>query len=300
MKIVRQRPVVLLLSLGFALPGLLAASTPVEPPPGAERDVLLVYFAALVGSRDPQKVPVEGVYLSPSQLAETIAVWDPRSDDEEIKGLLQLGALGEVLRQIAPLPDTGGGLAATFSFGKATHDLEMQIQPSPRDPTFVVARLQLYRAGELIFAPSLGAKLGERQTLTTRMDGPDGPFIFCVFEVHRVPEARLRELGVTRAWRELSRADPQKLADAPKKVSGADPEYTDEARAARVQGVVILKVRIDAEGRPGEISVLKGLPMGLTERAVEAVRGWRFTPPVVGGQPAAVEANVSVNFRLDE
>ncbi|HSM51809.1 MAG TPA: hypothetical protein VLA75_10435 [Thermoanaerobaculia bacterium] len=202
----RHRSVALLVAL--ALP-CLAGAEPPPPAPAAEPEVLLVYFAALVGGKDPQKVPVAGVYLSPSQLADAISLWDPGSDNEEIKSLLQLGALGEVVRQIAPLPASGGGLAATFSFDGSTYDVDLHVQPQRRDPATVSARLQLFRTGELIFAPSLGTKVGERLTLTSRMDGPDGLFLFCVFEVHRVPESKLREVGVTRAWREVSRVAPR-------------------------------------------------------------------------------------------
>ena len=85
---------------------------------------------------------------------------------------------------------------------------------------------------------------------------------------------------------------------APEKVSGGDPAYTEVARRARVQGVVILEATIDREGRVRSTRVLKTLPFGLDEKAREAVSGWRFTPARQDGRPVTVLYTVTVNFRL--
>lgn len=68
---------------------------------------------------------------------------------------------------------------------------------------------------------------------------------------------------------------------------------------ARLQGVVILESVIDREGRVGQVRILKGLPMGLSEKAVEAVRKWRFKPALLDGKPVPVFYNLTVNFELD-
>jgi len=78
------------------------------------------------------------------------------------------------------------------------------------------------------------------------------------------------------------------------------PGYTPEARAARIQGAVVLETVIDAGGRVGTIKVLRGLPLGLTEAAVEAVREWRFNPATLDGVPVAVDYVLAVRFRLDD
>lgn len=85
----------------------------------------------------------------------------------------------------------------------------------------------------------------------------------------------------------------------PVKISGPDPEYTDTARQANAQGVVILQLVIDTQGRVEATKVLKGLDLGLTERAVEAVRQWRYEPAQRNGEPTAVYFNVTVPFRLE-
>lgn len=56
------------------------------------------------------------------------------------------------------------------------------------------------------------------------------------------------------------------------------PVYTDEARHVKVQGTVTLRVLVGADGKAAQIRVVRGVGYGLEERAIETVRGWRFTP----------------------
>ena len=85
---------------------------------------------------------------------------------------------------------------------------------------------------------------------------------------------------------------------APKPVFTPDPEYSEEARKSKYQGVVVLWLVIGPDGRPHEIRVARPLGMGLDEKAIEAVRTWRFEPARKDGQPVAVQMNVEVSFRL--
>jgi TonB family protein len=57
-----------------------------------------------------------------------------------------------------------------------------------------------------------------------------------------------------------------------------DPQYTDEAREAKLQGRVTLQVLVGADGRPAQIRIVQGIGMGLDERAEQAIRGWKFVP----------------------
>ena len=86
----------------------------------------------------------------------------------------------------------------------------------------------------------------------------------------------------------------------PVRVQTPPPDYTPEARRARIQGVVVLDAVIDAEGRVASVKVLRGLPLGLTESAQEAVREWRFEPATLHGVPVAVEFILAVRFSLGE
>ncbi len=85
---------------------------------------------------------------------------------------------------------------------------------------------------------------------------------------------------------------------APRVLYDPDPEYSEEARKAKHQGTVVLWIVVRPDGRAHEIRVSRALGMGLDEKAVEAVRKWRFEPALKDGQPVPVQVNVEVNFRL--
>jgi protein TonB len=85
---------------------------------------------------------------------------------------------------------------------------------------------------------------------------------------------------------------------APKALFAPDPEYSEEARKAKYQGTVVLWLVVSADGKPQQIRVQRPLGMGLDEKAVEAVKQWRFEPARKDGQAVPVMINVEVNFRL--
>ena len=76
------------------------------------------------------------------------------------------------------------------------------------------------------------------------------------------------------------------------------PTYTEEARARAVTGEVVLEVLVRRDGIVGSTRVLTGLGWGLDERAVEAVRLWKFGPARRLGTPVDVLVEVVVEFRL--
>ena len=85
---------------------------------------------------------------------------------------------------------------------------------------------------------------------------------------------------------------------APRAIESPDPEYSEEARKAKYQGVVVLWLVVGPDGRPKNIKVERPLGMGLDQKAIEAVQRWRFEPATKDGKPVAVQINVEVNFRL--
>jgi TonB family protein len=85
---------------------------------------------------------------------------------------------------------------------------------------------------------------------------------------------------------------------APRILYAPDPEYSEEARKSKYQGTVVLWVVVGPDGRPRDIRVQRSLGLGLDEKAMEAVRTWKFDPARKDGQPVAVQINVEVNFRL--
>jgi TonB family protein len=77
-----------------------------------------------------------------------------------------------------------------------------------------------------------------------------------------------------------------------------EPEYSEEARAAKLSGVVKLKVVVDVDGKAKNIEVVDALGLGLDEQAVLAIQQWRFKPGEKDGGPVPVLALIEVNFRL--
>ena len=85
---------------------------------------------------------------------------------------------------------------------------------------------------------------------------------------------------------------------APVLVHRSNPGYTEKARTAKYQGTVLLSVEIDQTGTPTNITVQRGLGLGLNEKAIEAVKQWKFKPGQKGGTAVSVQSTVEVIFRL--
>ena len=77
-----------------------------------------------------------------------------------------------------------------------------------------------------------------------------------------------------------------------------EPEYSEEARKAKYSGTVLLYIEVSPDGRATNIRVQRSLGLGLDEKAVEAVKQWKFKPGYKNGQPVTVAATIEVNFRL--
>jgi len=86
---------------------------------------------------------------------------------------------------------------------------------------------------------------------------------------------------------------------APLLIDKVEPEFSEEARAAKAQGAVTLYVHVNPSGKAVNIRVLHGLGFGLDEKAIEAVKKWKFRPGMKKDEPVSVEATIEVNFRLD-
>jgi len=85
---------------------------------------------------------------------------------------------------------------------------------------------------------------------------------------------------------------------APKLVFSPDPQFSEEAKRAKYQGVCVVSLIVDAQGNPRRVQVVRHLGKGLDKKAVEAVRQYKFEPAMHNGEPVAVEVNIEVNFRL--
>jgi TonB family protein len=85
---------------------------------------------------------------------------------------------------------------------------------------------------------------------------------------------------------------------APVLLFKVEPEYSEEARKAKFQGTVLLAIEVDRSGRAQNVRVARSLGLGLDEKAIEAVRRWKFKPGYKDGRPVTVAATIEVNFRL--
>ena len=85
---------------------------------------------------------------------------------------------------------------------------------------------------------------------------------------------------------------------APVVLHKVEPEYSEEARKAKYQGTVLLYIEVDPSGRATNIRVQRSLGLGLDEKAIEAVKQWKFKPGYKDGRPVTVAATIEVNFRL--
>ncbi len=85
---------------------------------------------------------------------------------------------------------------------------------------------------------------------------------------------------------------------APRRIHTPDPEYSEIARRAKLQGTLVLWMIISETGGVSALRIVQPLGLGLDEKAVEAVRGWKFEPARREGQPVPVQVNVEVDFRL--
>ncbi len=172
---------------------------------------------------------------------------------------------------------------------------------------------RVYLLQEVRFAPpppaaqrQLPQQREKRRVIPVPDPTPDEPEPIRLEEIEvpdMVPEDLVGEFGIPDRPPGLGRGGVDAVPVSgnitpPVKIYYPQPQYTEDARRARIQGVVILEATINREGEVVDVRVLKGLPMGLDSSAVETARQWRFKPATENGQPVAVFFNLLVNFSL--
>lgn len=86
----------------------------------------------------------------------------------------------------------------------------------------------------------------------------------------------------------------------PKPLVRVNPGYPDAAKREGISGLVIVEAMINERGTVDDAVVLKGLPHGLDQAAVDAIRQWTFEPATIDGKPVPVIFNLTINFKLEE
>jgi TonB family protein len=93
---------------------------------------------------------------------------------------------------------------------------------------------------------------------------------------------------------------PQEISHStpPSVIRKAEPEYSEEARDAKVEGTVILSAEVGTDGVPSDIKLVRALGKGLDQKAIECLESWRFKPAAFYGEPVPVRVTVEMAFRL--
>jgi protein TonB len=91
---------------------------------------------------------------------------------------------------------------------------------------------------------------------------------------------------------------PGGAVTGPQVIYQVEPEYSEEARKAKHQGLVVLQGVVEPDGRMDNLTVITSLGMGLDDQAMRAVRLWRFKPGTKNGKAVPVWARIEVLFRL--
>lgn len=265
----------------------LTAPVPADVGPSA----LPTHFAVLVGSPSRDAGETQGVLLVPGTVLPLGAdgVW---VEQLELRSH-ELARLTEQLRTALRLEDVRVTYTATRELAV---DREATITPvSTGFPVDVRSTLLgfnsevatyrvVFAQGSTKLADSTVSVPRGRQAVVGSRDGAQAPYIFLVLSPSASAVA-LEGVADIKPAQLLERRPP--------------PRYTDLARAARLQGAVILRLHIDESGEVRSVRVLKGLPLGLSEAAEEAARQWRFAPATdADGEPVAVDQAITIEFRL--
>ena len=94
---------------------------------------------------------------------------------------------------------------------------------------------------------------------------------------------------------------PKKIGNgvsAPVLTYSVPPEYSEQAKKDNVGGIVVVHLWVDEQGRPEHVRVLRGVGKVLDEKAVEAVKQYKFKPAMEAGRPVLVELSTEVNFKI--
>lgn len=150
-------------------------------------------------------------------------------------------------------------------------------------------RVQFFEGTKTIADTPLTVHRG-KQAVVGGLDGEEAPYLFLVI----APDAQAGGEAKTAAGPLKINEDIQ----PPLPIVKIPPSYTEEARQEKLQGVVVLQAVIETDGTVSEVEVLQGLPLGLTQSAVDTIRQWRFEPALQDGVPVRVYYNLTVNFRL--
>ncbi len=196
--------------------------------------------------------------------------------------LPQLRNLEEGLEVLQPPPPTPPARSQERSSVTAQSNLDHGVLIPPREIPHVISMIADEVAPPQVNLNVIGALAGTGDPRSTGIINSIGNSIAAVIPPPPAPAAHpLR----------VSRMMEGNL------IHKIQPEYPLVAKAARIQGAVVLRALISKDGSIENLRVLGGHPM-LVKAAIDAVSRWRYRPYYLNGEPVEVETQVTVNFVL--
>jgi TonB family protein len=147
-------------------------------------------------------------------------------------------------------------------------------------------------------AESLTLKV--REAVYNLKGDPNAPIVAITIELAEISSDAIADsvFDVPPDFQLSSLAELRNSRGIPVVIYKRDPDYTEEARRAKLNGSVMLKIVVGADGLAKDIQVVKSLGLGMDEKAMEAVSEWRFRPAERNGQPVDFPATIEVTFRI--
>ncbi len=225
-------------------------------------------------------VPGPLVMLGSSPEAEAQDVLDLMAKLKDGYRLAEVSLATSLARTMAPQKE--------LEVPAVTGDLRVRVTLLAFDESKATYAVSIAKPGEAPSGATVVIGRGSRGLVGSR-DGQQAPYVFLTIE----PLKPLRRVAG-------EAEDGKRLISAPELVSKVTPVFPEQARKARIDGVVILECTIGADGVVQKVTPVRSEPMGLTEAAEAAVRQWRYEPAKnAAGEPVAVVWTVTISFMLD-
>ncbi len=273
----------LLFGFGLLLASLLPADTPATG--GVHTRVIFLTGHTEPGTGDERLwLPADGVVPLDSSARQVSLEAQTLGLEGVVNGLEATLRLSRVATRSHTTVDLGPGALATLNLhnpGGLTGSVRLD-RFDQNSATFTV-RMALQ--SQVLADTPVTVAIGERAVVGA-LDGPKAPYVFLVVEAHGPAKGPIKEplTGTPAMPLEEIRA-----------------AYTDAAKEVRVQGMVILQVEVDAQGKAVVTKVIKGLPFDLPAQAQHAVEATPFAPATdADGNPIASTVNLAISFRLDD
>ncbi len=215
-----------------------------------------------------------------------------RQDRRRTRWTLLVAALAHVLLLLATLPDLGAAAATGPKRAKKTFKIEpLRFKPPPPKAKKPIPKRKAKKIPIPDPTPDEPEPIVEEEAVELEFEMPEIDLPFGIPDAPPSTNAGPPVPGnVFSVGSGVSK---------PVKIFHPKPPYTEEARQARIQGTIVLQLVVLEDGSVTGVKVLRGLPRGLEQSAIDTVRTWRFEPGTKEGKPVPVQIFLNVNFSLN-